>query len=225
MFYATSIDGDWTGLNPIAPESNDTYGSQNSFELVIDGSKTPAYIYMGDAWLSRGSDASNYLWLPMSVETDPPSVTLEYHSMWKVDVNTGVVSWPTTKKRYEAEDAVLLGRAAVRDCDHCSSKRAVHQVHSESEVVFYNVTGSGSVEWFSFHYKAKNPSSGDAYVYVNDDPEAIYLSKVNHFAGHRPSVSVQLRLDPGDDNIIRFGGTGSLDFGLVLDAIELHGKD
>lgn len=31
--------------------------------------------------------------------------------MWKVDVNTGVVSFPTTKKRYEAEDAVLSGRA------------------------------------------------------------------------------------------------------------------
>lgn len=31
--------------------------------------------------------------------------------MWKVDVTTGVVSWPTTKKRYEAESATIHGRA------------------------------------------------------------------------------------------------------------------
>ena len=31
------------------------------------------------------------------------SVQIDYHSMWKVDVNTGVVSYPSTLKRYEAE--------------------------------------------------------------------------------------------------------------------------
>lgn len=41
------------------------------------------------------------------------TVTLQYHAMWKVDVNTGVVSYPTTKKRYEAEDAVLSGAACM----------------------------------------------------------------------------------------------------------------
>lgn len=31
--------------------------------------------------------------------------------MWKVDVSTGVVSYPTTSKRHAAEDGVLSGRA------------------------------------------------------------------------------------------------------------------
>jgi hypothetical protein len=31
--------------------------------------------------------------------------------MWAVDVNTGVVSFPKSKKRYEAEDAIRSGRA------------------------------------------------------------------------------------------------------------------
>lgn len=39
------------------------------------------------------------------------SVTLDYHSMWAVDVNTGELSFPSTKKRYEAEEANLFGRA------------------------------------------------------------------------------------------------------------------
>ena len=72
------------------------------------------------------------------------TVTLQYHSMWKVDPNTGVVSYPSTKKRYEAPDALLSGRAgkfllAVRqnikyrlipstglaECEDCLSKRSV----------------------------------------------------------------------------------------------------
>jgi hypothetical protein len=39
------------------------------------------------------------------------TLTLEYHSMWKVNVSTGVVSFPTVAKRYEAESAELSGRA------------------------------------------------------------------------------------------------------------------
>jgi hypothetical protein len=31
--------------------------------------------------------------------------------MWKIDVKTGVISTPSTAKRYEAEDAHLSGRA------------------------------------------------------------------------------------------------------------------
>ena len=40
------------------------------------------------------------------------SVTLDYYAMWKVDVSTGVVSYPSTKKRYVAKDAILSGRAS-----------------------------------------------------------------------------------------------------------------
>lgn len=69
LFYATSISGAWSGPCPIAPQSTNTYGSQNTFELVIVGSQANAYIYMGDAWLDKGSDTSNYVWLPMSVDT------------------------------------------------------------------------------------------------------------------------------------------------------------
>ncbi len=31
--------------------------------------------------------------------------------MWKIDVKTGLVSSPAVAKRYEAEDAILSGRA------------------------------------------------------------------------------------------------------------------
>lgn len=40
------------------------------------------------------------------------TVTLDYHSMWAVDVNTGELSFPSSKKQYKAEDAILSGRAS-----------------------------------------------------------------------------------------------------------------
>lgn len=65
--------------------------------------------------------------------------------MWTIDVDTGVVSVPSTGKRYEAEHSKITGRAgmykffpaesvirtfaktatAVTDCESCISKRAV----------------------------------------------------------------------------------------------------
>jgi hypothetical protein len=67
MFYANDITGSWTGPFDIAPESENTYGSQNTFELTIAGSQATTYIYMGDAWDSTGGPSSTYVWLPMAV--------------------------------------------------------------------------------------------------------------------------------------------------------------
>jgi hypothetical protein len=39
------------------------------------------------------------------------NVTLDYYDMWKIDVDSGLVSTPSTAKRYEAEDAHISGRA------------------------------------------------------------------------------------------------------------------
>lgn len=40
------------------------------------------------------------------------SLALDYHAMWKVDVDTGMLSYPTAKKIYEAEDGIITGTAS-----------------------------------------------------------------------------------------------------------------
>ncbi|KAH8805075.1 hypothetical protein F5884DRAFT_680691, partial [Xylogone sp. PMI_703] len=92
VWYANELGSSWSGGTFIAPEANNTYGSQNTFELTIKGSEVTTYIYMGDAWDSTGSAASNYVWLPMTVNTRDHTVTLNYYSSWTIDVNTGVVT-------------------------------------------------------------------------------------------------------------------------------------
>ncbi|KAM3076689.1 hypothetical protein ACMFMG_007492 [Clarireedia jacksonii] len=65
MFWTTSINGTWTGPFDIAPNTTNTYNSQNTYELAIHGSQRTTYVYMGDQWDLTGSEASNYMWLPM----------------------------------------------------------------------------------------------------------------------------------------------------------------
>ena len=48
VFYSSSLAGPWEGGYDVAPNSNDTYASQNSFELTIRGSETTTYLYLGD---------------------------------------------------------------------------------------------------------------------------------------------------------------------------------
>lgn len=66
MFYSSSLTGSWTGPYDIAPQAENTYNSQNTFELTIKGSSKTTYIYMGDSWDSKGGTDSNYIWSPIS---------------------------------------------------------------------------------------------------------------------------------------------------------------
>lgn len=69
VFYVKNLGDKWLGGTDIAPEDKVTYNSQNTFELTIKGSEKTTYIYMGDDWDKTGSAASNYVWLPMTVDS------------------------------------------------------------------------------------------------------------------------------------------------------------
>ncbi|KAF4636355.1 hypothetical protein G7Y89_g1727 [Cudoniella acicularis] len=197
VFTSSSINGPWTGGADIAPAAEKTYNSQNTFELTIEGTR----------------------------EKTAKTFTLQNHAMWKVDATTGVVSFPTTARRYEAEDAVISGPRAIMPCDKCISKRSVNKITSESEITFYNITGTGKPQWFSFHYTVNNPSEGEAHIYINNQITPTRLSELNHRAGYHKSVPVELVFEEGDGNFVRFGavgGEGSWSLGLY---VRLHAAD
>lgn len=68
VFWAKNLHGPWNGPQDIAPESTNTYNSQNTYDLVVKGSDMTAYVYMGDVWTNTGDAKSNYMWLPMDVD-------------------------------------------------------------------------------------------------------------------------------------------------------------
>ncbi|KAJ7054389.1 Arabinanase/levansucrase/invertase [Mycena amicta] len=210
-FWATSLAGPWSGPSDIAPEATNTYNSQNTFELKIAGTTTTTWIYMGDAWDSTGSAASNYEWLPISINNAAHTVTLQNFAMWKINPTTGVVSTPTAGKRYEAEDAQLAGRAAITDCESCISKRSVHRIDQGSNVTFTGIEGIGEKQWVALHYTVNNRTAGDAHVHVNGR-EAERFHK---------TVVVGIHLKRGSDNTITFAPEGDDDFEAHLDGIEV----
>jgi len=74
VFWASSISGSWNGPVGIAPEAQKTYNSQNTFELVVKGSKRTTVVYMGDSWDSKGGPDSNYVWLPIKIDSGSKKV-------------------------------------------------------------------------------------------------------------------------------------------------------
>ncbi|KAH8679683.1 Arabinanase/levansucrase/invertase [Tricladium varicosporioides] len=222
VFTSSSIKGPWTGGADIAPEAEKTYNSQNTFELTIDGSKKKTYIYMGDSWDSKGGPSSNYIWLPISASSSAKTFKLDYHAMWKVDTKTGEVSWPSTAKRYEAENAIISGRASIGSCNHCLSKRSVTKVDAGSEVIFRNVTGTGSPQWISFQYTVSDATAGEGHIFINAEQVPTNISSLNCRAGYHKTVPVELTLRAGDDNTIRFGASGNTDFEIIIDGIETY---
>ncbi|KAJ7023991.1 Arabinanase/levansucrase/invertase [Mycena alexandri] len=137
VYWATSLAGPWQGGTDIAPEAVNTYNSQNSAELVIAGTTTTTYIFLGDAW------------------------DIEDFSMWTVNPNTGVVtSSGFANVTLDAADGIAGGSAVVK-------KRAVHNINSTSNVTFTNVIGNGDKQWVSFKYSVSNVTAGEAHVSVN----------------------------------------------------------
>lgn len=212
VYWAPSLAGPWSGGTDIAPESANTYNSQNSAELVIKGTSTTSYIFLGDAWDSTGSDASNYEWLPITVSDSAHTLTLQNLSMWTVNPNTGVVSSSGFSNiTIKAADGIVSGSAVVK-------KRAVHNINSSSNVTFNNIIGKGDKQWVSFEYAVNNVTAGEAHVVVNGGAP-VNLSQLNSRAGHYSTVPVALELQKGV-NTLTFGATGH-DFEAHLEGIQV----
>ncbi|KAJ7712695.1 Arabinanase/levansucrase/invertase [Mycena maculata] len=214
VYWATSIDGPWQGGTDIAPESTNTYGSQNSAELMIVGSSTTTYIFLGDIWDSTGSDASNYEWLPISVSTSSNTLTLQDYAMWTVNPSSGVIAFANfANTTFNAADGIVRGSAVIK-------KRAVHNIDSSSNVTFTNVIGKGDKQWVAFKYTVSNVTAGEAHVSVNGDAP-INLSDLNSRAGYRSTIPVALALKEGA-NTLTFGTTATGgDFEAHLEGIEV----
>ncbi|KAJ2985754.1 hypothetical protein NUW58_g5362 [Xylaria curta] len=181
----------------------------NTFELTIKGSQKTTHIYMGDAWDSKGGASSNYVWAPMNINAGAKTVQIDYHSMWKVDVKTGAVTYPSALKRYEANLPILSGREASNE---------------PNEVTFHNVTGTGSLQWLAIHYQVKDPEASEAYIIVNDEP-AVNISSLNSRAGYHDSTPVQLKLRSGDVNTITLGISGEDNYKIAANALEIFEED
>ncbi|HVW61359.1 MAG TPA: glycoside hydrolase family 97 N-terminal domain-containing protein, partial [Puia sp.] len=89
--YATarSLEGLWSEFRDIAPPGTNTYSSQSTMMLKVEGTKDTAVIFMADQWKPRTQWDSRYLWMPL--EIGDGKLWLPEPKDWTLDVRTGEV--------------------------------------------------------------------------------------------------------------------------------------
>jgi hypothetical protein len=84
---ATSLSGPWSEFKDIAPPATNTYGSQSSMLIKVQGKKATTVIFMGDVWKPKTQWDSRYLWMPLQVGDG--KLWLPEPAPWTLNVKTG----------------------------------------------------------------------------------------------------------------------------------------
>jgi len=97
--YATSpsLSGPWTDFKDIAPAEMNTYGSQSTMLLKIEGSKKTSVIYMGDIWRPKTLWDSRYLWMPLEIGNGRLQLPAPHN--WSLNPETGEVRVDAVRSR------------------------------------------------------------------------------------------------------------------------------
>lgn len=89
---ASSITGSWSGLTNIG--NANTYQSQSTYVLPVEGSSDTSFLYMGDRWAGAWGGAVNtseYVWLPIAFPT-ATSMTLSWYDQFTIDAAAGTIT-------------------------------------------------------------------------------------------------------------------------------------
>ncbi|MBV4359235.1 family 43 glycosylhydrolase [Parasegetibacter sp. MAH-26] len=91
--YATakSLEGPWSEFKDIAPPETNTYSSQSTMMLKVEGTKDTTVIFMADQWKPKTQWDSRYLWMPL--QTGDGKLWLPEPKPWSIDIKTGKVQF------------------------------------------------------------------------------------------------------------------------------------
>lgn len=95
--YATakSLNGPWTEFKDIAPPSANTYDSQSSMLIKIEGRIATSVIYVGDRWNPKNLPDSRYIWMPLQIGNG--EIHLPPPRPWTLDIKDGSTTISETR--------------------------------------------------------------------------------------------------------------------------------
>jgi hypothetical protein len=200
---ATSLSGPWTSSASLAPNSPNTYDSQDAFILPVVGTTTTTYIYMGDRWDSTALGNSRYIWLPLSFSG--ANISLSYYDVWRINVGTG--QWSaisTTSYEAEASTNTLSGGAVVMSCSNCSGGKDVGYLGNNSGTLQFNgVSASHSGSYLLTIYYANGDSAArTASVSINGGTATTLSFASSHGGGLVATLPVTVQLNAGNNTIL-----------------------
>ncbi len=94
---ATSLAGPWSGWANFAPGGTNTYNTQTTNIITVQGSAGTTYVYAGDRWNPANLGSSKLVWLPLNISGT--NVSLPYYRSWSIDSSAGTWSTSTAAPR------------------------------------------------------------------------------------------------------------------------------
>ncbi|KAG8741145.1 hypothetical protein FRC10_003243 [Ceratobasidium sp. 414] len=218
LYTASALTGPWTKQAQLAPAGTHTWESQNTFEFKIGNT----VIFMGDRWDRDELSDSRYMWLPITV--NGKSASLPWHDVWKIDVNTGAVTYPTGTT-YEAEKGTLAGGAAITACSTCSGGNYVTNITSTSSVTISNIVGTGVPQWLAIYYVNTDAQTTALHRYagvsVNGGTAEVVKQRTTD-VGVVVSVPLQVTFTNGSTNKVTISGVSGRPESAWLDKIIVY---
>lgn len=89
---ATSIAGPWSALTNVG--NANTFQSQSTYVLPVQGTSGTSYLYMGDRWAGAWGgpvNTSEYVWLPISFPSST-SMSLSWYDQITIDAAAGTIT-------------------------------------------------------------------------------------------------------------------------------------
>ncbi|KAH7030034.1 galactan 1,3-beta-galactosidase [Macrophomina phaseolina] len=201
---ATNLSGPWSSWKTFADTGSNTYTSQTSFVVPIQGSAGTTYLYGGDRWVSTALFRSTYIWLPLTLSGGTASMKNAVN--WVLDVAKGTWSAGPTETQDEGEAAVLSGGAKSVTCDGCSGGSAAGYVGGTSSpggIANFTAVSSDVAARTSVRIKYQNLDSTSRYASVSvNGGTAQRIAFLPTVQGTPGSSVVNLELKAGDGNVV-----------------------
>jgi len=153
VFRADKLSGPWSQPWIVAPLNTRTFNSQSGYNLRINGTKKTTNLYIGDQWDSNSLWESRYIWLPLEIDDDKKDLSLSWHDVYDLNVETG--EWETVEgTTYYGKNATTTGNAWKQEAKFASDGVILTGIYgNDSTVTFHDVQGSGGKQWVSFYYQ------------------------------------------------------------------------
>jgi hypothetical protein len=88
---ASSLAGPWSEFKDIAPPETNTYNSQSTMLLKVEGSKLTTVIFLADQWKPATQWDSRYLWMPVQIGNG--KLWVPEPKQWTINTKTGEWSY------------------------------------------------------------------------------------------------------------------------------------
>ncbi|KFX99267.1 hypothetical protein V495_05725 [Pseudogymnoascus sp. VKM F-4514 (FW-929)] len=199
---ATSLSGPWAAWKTFADSGSNTYSSQTTAVVSING----VVMYMGDRWVSSNLMRSTYVWLPLTISGTTASMPNKVN--WVINPSAGTWSGGPSETSPEAEASsnTIGGGAKAVTCSGCSGGKTIGYIGGSSggTLTFPAISSTSSTTTtIRIHYANGDKSQRYGNVIVNGVSNIIaFLPSPD---GNTPGTSVlTVPLNSGSANVIKF---------------------